>query len=151
MVSSEPCPVLIDFAHTPDALEGVLATLRPGVRGRLIVVFGAGGERDAAKRPLMGQAVSRWADVVVVTSDNPRSEDPEAIIDDIVAGVPGFDGYRFADRRQAIREAMAMARPGDLVLLAGKGHERYQVVGREKLPLDEREVVQGYLAGGVAR
>ncbi len=151
LVSSEPCPVLIDFAHTPDALEGVLATLRPGVRGRLIVVFGAGGERDAAKRPLMGQAVSRWADVVVVTSDNPRSEDPEAIIDDIVAGVPGFDGYRFADRRQAIREAMAMARPGDLVLLAGKGHERYQVVGREKLPLDEREVVQGYLAGGVAR
>jgi UDP-N-acetylmuramoyl-L-alanyl-D-glutamate--2,6-diaminopimelate ligase len=89
--------------------------------------------------------------VAVVTSDNPRSEDPEAIIDDIVAGMPGFDGIRLADRRQAIRAGLEMATEGDLVLLAGKGHERHQVVGRERLPLDEREVVRGYLSGGAVR
>jgi len=148
VVVREPCTVLIDFAHTPDALENVLATLRPLVDGRLIVVFGAGGDRDASKRPLMGQVVARWADVAVVTSDNPRTEDPDAIIDEIVAGMPAFDGLRIADRLQAIRAALDIARPGDMVLLAGKGHERYQVVGRERLPLDERQVVLGYLDGG---
>jgi UDP-N-acetylmuramoyl-L-alanyl-D-glutamate--2,6-diaminopimelate ligase len=151
LVTRAPCPVLIDFAHTPDALGRVLATLRPLVRGRLIVVFGAGGDRDAAKRPLMGGVVARWADVAVVTSDNPRSEDPEAIIDDIVAGIPEFHGVRLADRRHAIRAALEMATEGDLVLLAGKGHERYQVVGRERMPLDEREVVHSYLSGGALR
>jgi len=148
VVVREPCAVLIDFAHTPDALENVLATLRPLVDGRLIVVFGAGGDRDASKRPLMGQVVARWADVAVVTSDNPRTEDPDAIIDEIVAGAPAFDGLRIADRFQAIRAAVDIARPGDMVLLAGKGHERYQVVGRERLPLDERDVVLRHLEGG---
>lgn len=151
VVTRDPCPVLIDFAHTPDALGRVLETLRPLVRGRLIVVFGAGGDRDPAKRPLMGRIVARWADVAVVTSDNPRSEDPEAIIDDIVSGVPAFDGLRLADRRQAIRAALEMATEGDLVLLAGKGHERHQVIGAERLPLDERQVVHGYLSGGAVR
>lgn len=150
IVVRDPCAVLIDFAHTPDALDRVLATLRPLVRGRLIVVFGAGGDRDASKRPLMGQAVARWADLPVVTSDNPRTEDPDAIIDQIVAGIPGFAGLRITDRREAIRTALDLARPGDMVLLAGKGHERYQVVGRERLPLDEREVVRQHLSGGAA-
>jgi UDP-N-acetylmuramoyl-L-alanyl-D-glutamate--2,6-diaminopimelate ligase len=150
LVVRQPCAVLIDFAHTPDALDRVLATLRPLVRGRLIVVFGAGGDRDADKRPLMGQVVARWADVPVVTSDNPRTEDPDAIIEQIVSGMSGFAGLRVADRREAIQAALDLARPGDLVLLAGKGHERYQVVGRDRLPLDEREVVRSHLGGGAA-
>lgn len=148
VVVRDPFTVLIDFAHTPDALDRVLATLRPLVEGRLIVLFGAGGDRDRAKRPLMGQVVARWADVAVVTSDNPRTEDPEVIIDQIVAGVPDFDGIRIGDRTQAIRVALDLARPGDVVLLAGKGHERYQVVGRERLPLDERTVVRRWMRGG---
>lgn len=150
LVVREPYAVLIDFAHTPDALDRVLTTLRPLVKGRLIVVFGAGGDRDADKRPLMGRVVARLSDVPVVTSDNPRTEDPDVIIEQIVAGMPGFDGIRVADRRKAIRMALDMARPGDLVLLAGKGHERYQVIGRDRLPLDEREVVRTHLAGGAA-
>lgn len=150
VVVRRPCAVLIDFAHTPDALDRVLSTLRPLVSGRLIVVFGAGGDRDRAKRPLMGEVVARWADVPVVTSDNPRTEDPEAIIDQIVSGMPGFAGLRISDRREAIRRALDLARPGDLVLLAGKGHERYQVVGRDRLPLDERQVVRDHLGGGAA-
>ncbi len=146
-VSAEPAPVLIDFAHTPDALSGVLATLRPLVDGRLIVVFGAGGDRDRTKRRPMAEAVARVADLAILTSDNPRTEDPERILDDLEPGLRGTTYERITDRRAAIARALERARPGDLVLLAGKGHERYQVVGTEKRPFDERLVVRELLEG----
>lgn len=141
-VVSEPFSVIIDFAHTPDALVGALGAVRSLTEGRLIVLFGAGGDRDRAKRRPMAEAVRRFADVVVLTSDNPRTEDPERILDDLSTGLEGAEYTRIADRRSAIRHALATARPGDIVVLAGKGHETYQVVGREKRPFDERGVVR---------
>jgi UDP-N-acetylmuramoyl-L-alanyl-D-glutamate--2,6-diaminopimelate ligase len=144
-IAHRPVAVVIDFAHTPDALERVLNTLRPLVEGRLIVLFGAGGDRDKGKRPRMGEVVSRLADLSFVTSDNPRTEDPEAIIDEIVAGMGGAPYRRVADRREAIAAALAEGRQGDLVLLAGKGHETYQVVGRERRSFDERVIVREIL------
>ncbi|MGW8266341.1 MAG: UDP-N-acetylmuramoyl-L-alanyl-D-glutamate--2,6-diaminopimelate ligase [Longimicrobiales bacterium] len=148
VVASEPCTVLLDFAHTPDALETVLDTLRPLVSGRLLVLFGAGGDRDRGKRPRMGEVVARRADLAFVTSDNPRTEDPDRIIDDVVVGMKGAAFRRVTDRREAIAEALREARPGDLLLLAGKGHESYQVVGREKLPFDEGGIVREILTRG---
>jgi UDP-N-acetylmuramoyl-L-alanyl-D-glutamate--2,6-diaminopimelate ligase len=147
-VVAEPFTVLIDFAHTADALDRVLSALRPLVHGRLLVLFGAGGDRDRGKRPLMGEVAGRLSDLVFVTSDNPRTEDPDAIIDDIVAGMDGFRFVRFADRHEAIRAALSETRAGDLLLLAGKGHETYQVIGTEKVPFDERTVVRDFLAEG---
>ncbi len=146
-VTAEPVPVLIDFAHTPAALTGVLATLRPLVRGRLIVVFGAGGDRDRTKRRPMAEAVARVADLAILTSDNPRTEDPERILDDLEPGLGSVAYERIADRRAAIARALETARPGDLVLLAGKGHETYQLVGTEKRPFDERVIVRELLKG----
>jgi UDP-N-acetylmuramoyl-L-alanyl-D-glutamate--2,6-diaminopimelate ligase len=145
-VLGEPFAVLIDFAHTPDALEGALGALRPLTRGRLIVLFGAGGDRDRTKRRPMAEAVARHADLVVLTSDNPRTEDPERILDDLAEGLAGIAYTRIADRRRAILHALSQARAGDTVVLAGKGHETYQVVGREKRPFDERVVVRECLA-----
>ncbi len=145
-VVREPFTVLIDFAHTPDALVGVLGAVRPLTSGRLIVLFGAGGDRDRTKRRPMAQAVTRFADLIVLTSDNPRTEDPERILDDLAAGLEGVGHARIADRREAILHALSQARPGDTVVLAGKGHETYQVVGREKRPFDEREIVRDCLA-----
>ena len=142
VVARRPFTVVIDFAHTPDALRGVLTAMRPLTSGRLIVVFGAGGDRDRGKRPEMARAVAQVADLVVITSDNPRTEDPESIIDDIVPGMNGSPFERMADRREAIRYALAQGRAGDLVLLAGKGHERYQVIGTEREPFDERLIVE---------
>jgi len=152
IVARDPFSILIDFAHTAEALRGVLATLRPLVSGRLIVVFGAGGDRDRGKRPEMGAAVAQGADLAVVTSDNPRTEDPESIIDEVVTGMEGFGHERHADRRKAISMALTAARAGDLVLLAGKGHESYQVIGTESRPFDERRVVRESMAelGGAA-
>jgi UDP-N-acetylmuramoyl-L-alanyl-D-glutamate--2,6-diaminopimelate ligase len=144
-IAHTPCPVLRDYAHTPDALERVLATLRPLVRGRLIVVFGAGGDRDRGKRPLMGAAAESGADIAIVTSDNPRTENPDAIIAEIVAGMSAAP-VRITDRRAAIVHALRIARGDDLVLLAGKGHETYQVLGRSVVPFDERVVVREVLA-----
>jgi UDP-N-acetylmuramoyl-L-alanyl-D-glutamate--2,6-diaminopimelate ligase len=146
-IADAPCPVLRDYAHTPDALERVLAALRPLVEGRLIVLFGAGGDRDRGKRPLMGAVVERWADLAVVTSDNPRTEEPETILDEIVAGMAGGRYLRVVNRREAIARALGEARADDLVLLAGKGHETYQILGREKHPFDEREIVAELLGG----
>jgi UDP-N-acetylmuramoyl-L-alanyl-D-glutamate--2,6-diaminopimelate ligase len=148
MVAQDPIAVLIDFAHTADALESVLRALRPVVKGRMLVVFGAGGDRDKGKRPLMGEVVARLSDLAFVTSDNPRTEDPEAIIDDVVEGMKGAAYLRFADRKEAIGAALAEARPNDFLVLAGKGHETYQVVGLEKLPFDERTIVREFLARG---
>jgi len=125
----------VDYAHTPDGLETVLRALRPHARGRLVVVFGAGGDRDRAKRPLMGAAAAHGADLVIVTDDNPRSEDPAAIRAEVLAGAPG--AREIGDRRRAIREAAAMLRSGDVLVVAGKGHERGQTVGSEVLPFDD--------------
>lgn len=145
-ISTEPCAVLRDYAHTPDALQRVLQVVRPLTAGRLIVVFGAGGDRDRGKRPLMGAAAAANADLLIVTSDNPRTEDPDAIIDDIVEGLP--EGYeRITDRRAAIARALELARPRDVVLLAGKGHETYQVLAGGKVDFDEREIVASLLNG----
>ena len=146
-VATRPFTVLIDFAHTPAGLESALAAVKPLTRGRLIVVFGAGGDRDRAKRRPMAEAVRRVADLVVLTSDNPRTEDPERILDDLAVGLEGADFERIVDRRAAIEAALRAARPGDTVVLAGKGHETYQVVGTTKHPFDEREVVAECLAG----
>ena len=144
-IGERPCVILRDYAHTPDALERALATLRPLTTGRLIVVFGCGGDRDRGKRPIMGQVAAERSDLAVVSSDNPRTEDPEAIIDDIVAGMGSAPHIRLADRRAAIARALGEATPGDTVLLAGKGHETYQVIGTEKVPFDERDVVADVL------
>lgn len=141
----KPFDVLVDFAHTPDALDQVLKALRPLVSRRLIVVFGAGGDRDPTKRPEMGAAASRHADLVVVTSDNPRTEDPAEIAAQVSRGVSAADAVEIVDRREAIWWALDRAEPGDAVLLAGKGHETYQIVGTEKRPFDEREIVLDYL------
>ncbi len=140
-----PFHVLRDYAHTPDALERALATLRPITPGRLIVVFGCGGDRDRGKRPMMGQVAAAGADHVIVTSDNPRTEDPDRIIDDIVAGMPPGSFEREADRLVAIGMATGVARAGDAVLLAGKGHETYQVIGTESVPFDERAIVRSFV------
>jgi UDP-N-acetylmuramoyl-L-alanyl-D-glutamate--2,6-diaminopimelate ligase len=143
--------ILVDYAHTPDAVEKLLRAVRPLCEGRLIAVFGCGGDRDRAKRPLMAEAVARHADLAVATSDNPRTEDPAAILLDVEAGLERLERVdaarlfekpgRFAsivDRREAIRVAIAGAGPRDTVVLAGKGHEDYQIIGRDKLPFDDR-------------
>jgi UDP-N-acetylmuramoyl-L-alanyl-D-glutamate--2,6-diaminopimelate ligase len=145
-VATSPFTVLIDFAHTPAGLESALAAVRPLTRGRLIVVFGAGGDRDRTKRRPMAEAVGRVADLAVITSDNPRTEDPERILDDLAAGLEGKGFLRFVDRRAAIEAALGAARRGDTVVLAGKGHETYQVIGTTKHPFDEREIVAACLA-----
>jgi UDP-N-acetylmuramoyl-L-alanyl-D-glutamate--2,6-diaminopimelate ligase len=143
--------IFVDYAHTPDALERVMAALRPLARGRLIVVFGCGGDRDKTKRPKMGRLVARDADLPIVTSDNPRTEDAHAILDMILEGVrevrPDGGGVVVEpDRRQAIRAAIEAAQPGDIVLIAGKGHEDYQIVGKQKQHFDDREEARAALA-----
>jgi UDP-N-acetylmuramoyl-L-alanyl-D-glutamate--2,6-diaminopimelate ligase len=151
--------ILVDYAHTPDALEKVLAAVRPLTQGKVLTVFGCGGDRDRGKRPVMGEIAARLSDIVVVTSDNPRTEEPMAIIDEIEAGVKktGMEkflvsGFQFSvggeaasgycvepDRRAAIGIAVKVARPGDLILIAGKGHEDYQILGTTKIHFDDRE------------
>lgn len=150
-VVHEQPTVLRDYAHTPDALERALSAVRPFARGRLIVVFGAGGDRDRGKRPQMGAIAERLSDHAIVTSDNPRTERPDAIIDEIEAGMQGRNHERIEDRREAIAHALAMASPDDVIVLAGKGHETYQVRGTEKLHFDEKEIVAELTErGGVA-
>ena len=144
MIADTPT-ILRDYAHTPDALERALGAVRPFVRGRLIAVFGAGGDRDPGKRPIMGAIAERNADIAIVTSDNPRTESPTAIIDDIEAGMTLGAHERIPDRRAAIARAIDLAAPDDVVLLAGKGHEIYQVIGTEKHPFDERQIVHDLL------
>ena len=142
--------VLRDYAHTPDALERALRAVRPFASRRLIALFGCGGDRDPGKRPQMGAIAERLADVVIVTSDNPRTEDPERILDDIERGMARRDHRRIVDRREAIAEALKMAGPGDLVLLAGKGHETYQIRGTTSHPFDEKLIVQELAGPGGA-
>jgi UDP-N-acetylmuramoyl-L-alanyl-D-glutamate--2,6-diaminopimelate ligase len=152
--------VVVDYAHTDDALKNLLETARPLATGRVITVFGCGGDRDKTKRPLMGAVAARLSDMVIVTSDNPRSENPDAIIEDVKRGIvlpadriaPNGQGPKatpylaIADRKQAIERGVREARPGDLVLVAGKGHEKYQVIGPKTLPFDDVEVARAALA-----
>lgn len=140
--------VLIDYAVTPDAIENVLATVRDFAKGRVVILFGCGGDRDRGKRPKMGRIAARMADFVVVTSDNPRTELPGDIIADILPGLEGTETPYVVveDRVEAIRYALDHARKDDVIILAGKGHETYQIVGHEKRHLDEREVVAAYIA-----
>ena len=141
IISTRPT-VLRDYAHTPDALERSLKTARAFTRGKLIVVFGCGGDRDKGKRPLMGGIAERGADCAIVTSDNPRTEDPDAIIDDIEAGMRSSKHERVTDRLSAIQRAIDLTEDGDIVLLAGKGHETYQIRGTTSYPFDEKEIVR---------
>ncbi len=139
----EDFTVIIDFAHTPDGLEKVLTTIDQFAEGRKIVLFGAGGNRDKTKRPIMGETVAKHADLCIVTSDNPRFEDPDAIIKDIVVGVEEANGnyVTITDRREAIEYALKNAKPKDIILLAGKGHETYTIIKGKTFPFDEKEIV----------
>lgn len=145
--SGQPFQVIVDYAHTPDGLENVVRTARDFTQGRLITIFGCGGDRDRGKRPLMGEAASEWSDFLIVTSDNPRTEDPDQIINEVLAGVSGIDYVALRDRREAIWTACRMAKPGDTLLIAGKGHETYQIFGTEVHPFDDREVAREALRG----
>ncbi len=137
----QPFTVIVDYAHKPDALENVLRAARELARGRVICVVGAGGDRDRGKRPLMGRLASELADVAIVTSDNPRSEEPQAIIDEIVAGTVG-DVEVEPDRAAAIARAIELAREGDVVLIAGKGAEQGQQFADRTIPFDDREAAR---------
>jgi UDP-N-acetylmuramoyl-L-alanyl-D-glutamate--2,6-diaminopimelate ligase len=130
---------VVDYAHTPDALQNVLENARAITEGRVLTVFGCGGDRDVSKRPFMGQVAGRHSELVVVTSDNPRSEDPESIIDDIMEGISDPMGTveRVPDRKAAIDRAVREARPGDMVIVAGKGHENYQIIGERIVPFSD--------------
>jgi UDP-N-acetylmuramoyl-L-alanyl-D-glutamate--2,6-diaminopimelate ligase len=149
--SSDDVTVVIDYAHTDDALKNLLETARPLAAHRMITVFGCGGDRDRTKRPLMGAVAARLSDILVITSDNPRSEDPVRIIEEIKRGVPPASDRDSAsvvtivDRKEAIEFAIRKAQPGDLVLLAGKGHEKYQEIGGRVLPFDEADTARAAL------
>ena len=150
VAAGQPFAVIVDYAHTPDALAEALRAARAATEGRVLVVFGCGGDRDATKRPAMGATAAELADVAVVTSDNPRSEDPAAIISAVLTGVPASASSRVVaevDRRAAIALALANAEPGDVVLIAGKGHEATQTIGDETRPFDDREVAMALLTG----
>jgi UDP-N-acetylmuramoyl-L-alanyl-D-glutamate--2,6-diaminopimelate ligase len=144
--SGQDFAVFVDYAHTPDALEKVLQLVRAETTGRLITVFGCGGDRDPGKRPLMGQVATRLSDYTIITSDNPRTEDPQEIIDAIVTGVERFKDYvTMPDRQEAIEHAIAVAQPADTVVIAGKGHEDYQILGQTRRHFDDREVARAAL------
>ncbi|MGH6705338.1 MAG: glutamate ligase domain-containing protein, partial [Sphingomicrobium sp.] len=140
VISRAGAPVYIDYAHTPDAVEAAIEALRPHVEGRLITVLGAGGDRDEGKRPEMAAVAARLSDVVIVTDDNPRSEEPAAIRRAMLAGAPS--ATEIGDRRDAIAAAIAMAKSGDIVLVAGKGHEQGQIIGEKVLPFDDVTVAR---------
>ncbi|QOV22532.1 UDP-N-acetylmuramoyl-L-alanyl-D-glutamate--2,6-diaminopimelate ligase [Anabaenopsis elenkinii] len=140
ITSEQEVSVIVDYAHTPDSLENLLKAARPFIPGKMICVFGCGGDRDRTKRPKMGKIAAELADIAVVTSDNPRTEDPEQILQDVLAGIPETaQPMVICDRATAIRTAILQAQPGDGVLLAGKGHEDYQILGTEKIHFDDRE------------
>ncbi|MBQ7090027.1 MAG: UDP-N-acetylmuramoyl-L-alanyl-D-glutamate--2,6-diaminopimelate ligase, partial [Clostridia bacterium] len=142
-----PFAVMLDYAHTPDALENILQTIRTYAKGRVVTLFGCGGDRDRTKRPKMAQSAAKYSDALIVTSDNPRTEDPAAIIREILVGLEGCTvPYTVIEnRREAIGYAIKNAQKGDLILLAGKGHEDYQIIGTTKYHFDEKEIVKEFL------
>ncbi|NEO83149.1 MAG: UDP-N-acetylmuramoyl-L-alanyl-D-glutamate--2,6-diaminopimelate ligase [Spirulina sp. SIO3F2] len=147
IVEHQDISVIVDYAHTPDSLENMLKAARPFIPGQAICVFGCGGDRDRTKRPKMGKIAADLADVAIVTSDNPRTEDPERILQDVVAGIdPAQNPVVISDRAIAIKQAILDAKPGDGVLIAGKGHEDYQILGTEKVHFDDREEARAALA-----
>ncbi|HVN67499.1 MAG TPA: cyanophycin synthetase, partial [Candidatus Sulfotelmatobacter sp.] len=152
IVCGQPFRVIVDFAHTPDSLQKLLETYRPLTTGRLILVFGCPGDRDREKRPMMGEIAARLADQVIVTTDDPHSEKPEAIIKEIISGVrdqgPGARVQKEVDRKTAIDKTLGSAKSGDIVLIAGRGHEKFQDCGDKQVPFDDREVVKEYLRRG---
>jgi UDP-N-acetylmuramoyl-L-alanyl-D-glutamate--2,6-diaminopimelate ligase len=143
--TDEGFSIIVDYAHTPDALEKLLHSVRELGPSRIITVFGCGGDRDKSKRPKMAKAASENSEITIVTSDNPRTEDPEAILRDVVEGIVG-ESETIIDRREAIMRAVSLAREGDVVVIAGKGHENYQIIGRTKYPMDDREMAREALA-----
>jgi UDP-N-acetylmuramoyl-L-alanyl-D-glutamate--2,6-diaminopimelate ligase len=148
VATGRPFDVFVDYAHTPDALRRVLTSVREFTGGRVIVVFGCGGDRDRGKRPLMGEVAARQADLAIVTSDNPRGESAQTIVEEISRGMTSGERLVILDRREAIARALFEARPGDSVVIAGKGHEDYQIVGAERRHFDDREVVRELLGTG---
>ncbi len=147
IISSSGFTILIDFAHTPNEIKNILKTAREYTKNKLVIVFGCGGDRDKAKRPIMGKIAGELSDFCVVTSDNPRSEQPEAIIDDILVGVKqtNVSYVVIPDRKSAIKYAIDNAKSGDVIVLAGKGHEKYQILNDKTIPFDEREIVEEIL------
>ena len=146
VVAQKPC-VIVDYAHTPDALENALMTLLQLKKGRLGVVFGCGGDRDKTKRPMMGRIAGQYADFIIVTSDNPRSEDPSLIVDEVAEGVQSTNkAIKIVDREQAISQALSMANDDDIILIAGKGHEAYQQIGNQRFVFSDQDVVRKLLA-----
>ncbi len=143
MVYANRFAVVVDYAHTPDAIDNVLKTARKLTKGKLIAVYGAGGNRDREKRPLMGEAGERWSDLLIITSDNPRYEDPEEIIKDILRGIKNKRKVIVEpDRKRAIEKALKMAKEGDLIAVLGKGHETYQEIKGVKYPFSDAEVIK---------
>ncbi|MBP1743715.1 MAG: UDP-N-acetylmuramoyl-L-alanyl-D-glutamate--2,6-diaminopimelate ligase [Firmicutes bacterium] len=140
--------IIVDYAHTPDGLENILETAREFTEGRLIAVFGCGGDRDRTKRPIMGRIGTDLSDIAIITSDNPRTEDPEAIIKDVVAGISKDNYIIVENRREAIKKSIELARSGDVIVIAGKGHEDYQILKTGKIHFDEREIVKEILEEG---
>lgn len=148
----QPFAVVVDYAHTPDGLENILRTAKQFTQGRIITVFGCGGDRDRTKRPIMGKLAVQYGDIAIATSDNPRSENPDAILAEIEIGIKeGLTKDKtyqiHSNRREAIERAIAMAQPGDTVIIAGKGHETYQILGDKTIPFDDREVAREFLRG----
>jgi UDP-N-acetylmuramoyl-L-alanyl-D-glutamate--2,6-diaminopimelate ligase len=141
-----PYTVIIDYAHTPDGLINIINAVRGFARGRVITLFGCGGNRDKTKRPIMGKIAQELSDFVVVSSDNPRFEDPDEIIEDIVKGMKNDNYVKITDRRDAIRYAMEIAEENDIIILAGKGHETYQIIGDTKFDCDEKEIIKEILS-----
>jgi UDP-N-acetylmuramoyl-L-alanyl-D-glutamate--2,6-diaminopimelate ligase len=145
VVCGQPFRVVVDFAHTPDSLQKLLETYRPFTKGKLILVFGCPGERDREKRPVMGAIAAKLADYTIITTDDPHGEEPEQIIREIEHGAQNAEhGIQetLINRKEAIEKALAMAKPGDTVLIAGRGHEKFQDFAGKKVPIDDREVVQ---------
>jgi UDP-N-acetylmuramyl-tripeptide synthetase len=145
VLASREFTVLRDYAHTPDGFQRAIRTIKAVTQGRLVVLFGVGGDRDREKRPIMGRIAAVESDLVVLTEDNPRTEDPESTIDDIEAGMGNTEHLRIRDREKGIRTAISLLEAGDCLLLLGKGHETYQHIGAEKLPFDERAIVESAL------
>jgi UDP-N-acetylmuramoyl-L-alanyl-D-glutamate--2,6-diaminopimelate ligase len=141
--------ILVDYAHTPDALEKTMREIKRLARGKVLVVFGCGGDRDKSKRAPMGKIAAQWSDLAIITSDNPRTEEPLKIIEEIEKGAREVRPHHYrviSDRREAIKEAVALAGPQDIVLITGKGHEDYQIIGEERFPFDDREEARRGLA-----